>query len=69
MKNRAAVCDIIYPWAALLPGGKTTAVCMPTAEQTLANLVTALITVIGWLYIYYMVDTCPDVVTISDYCF
>ena len=38
-------------------------------NKPFANLVTALIAVIGWLYIYYMVDTSPYVVTISDYCF
>ena len=33
-------------------------------NKPFANLVTALITVIGWLYVYYMVNTSPDVVTI-----
>ena len=34
-QQRAAACDVIFPWVALLPGGKTTAICMATAEQTL----------------------------------
>ena len=50
--NRVAACDVIFPQAGLLPGGKTTGCLYGNGSyKLLASLVTALI-VIEWLYVY-----------------
>ena len=49
---KAATCDVIFPQAGLLPGGKTTGRLYGNSSyKLLASLVTALI-IIEWLYVY-----------------